>query len=80
MIKHKLENPACAFCGRTKKIQTHHKIPVSVSPLLAGIKSNMISLCFNDHLRVGHNGNFRGRYCTNIEQVCGVNMVTNITE
>lgn len=73
MKKYLLNNPSCAFCGRTSKVDVHHKVPVSVCPERASDDTNMITLCRKPqcHLVVGHLGNFK-KYNSKIEEVCGV--------
>ncbi len=78
MREHKIENPVCAWCSTDKKLQTHHIVPVSVNPFLAGDPDNMITLCSKDHLRVGHNGNFRLKYESNIAEMCRLRIVIQI--
>ena len=75
---HKINNPTCAYCGTSKKIHTHHIIPVSVDPFLAHILPNMLSLCSKCHFVVGHNKNWRSRYVNNVVEVCDLNQVTKI--
>lgn len=53
--KHLEKNPECAVCGKNKKIEVHHIVPVHVSPELELDPSNLISLCDNPcHLVFGH--------------------------
>jgi len=57
------ENPKCAACGATTKLQVHHVMPFHLDPALELDVSNFVTLCMegdNDcHLRIGHGGNFR---------------------
>ena len=48
----------CECCGRTNRLQTHHKIPLHVRPELAADPSNMIRLCHWCHLTIGHAGDY----------------------
>jgi len=68
---------ACAWCGRTRRVQVHHVIPVSIDPSLAADPDNMIMLCArpNCHLVVGHDGNFRSRYVANVREICAAKQV-----
>jgi len=65
-------NKFCAWCGRDRKLEVHHIVPVSVSPELAGDKKNMIMLCRKPacHQIIGHNGDFRSRYVENVKELC----------
>jgi len=57
------KNPTCAACGKTKRLQIHHKIPFHINPTLELEESNLITLCtgktLNCHIIVGHRGNFK---------------------
>lgn len=57
------ENPACAICEKTKRVQVHHIVPFNVAPDLELDFNNLISLCVNlptnCHLTFGHLKNFR---------------------
>lgn len=47
--------PRCAACGRSKKIEVHHKKPVHDYPELELDPENLISLCDSPcHLVFGH--------------------------
>lgn len=67
------EHPNCEFCGRNKKVDVHHKKPVSFAPELAADKNNMITLCRKPqcHLVVGHLGNYKN-YNKHIDLICGL--------
>lgn len=53
--EHLKNNPACAACGRSKKIEVHHIKPVHKYPELELDPSNLISLCDDPcHLIFGH--------------------------
>ena len=58
------ENPKCAVCGGTKKLEAHHVEPFHDHPELELDKKNLLPLCegnpaINCHLFVGHLGNFK---------------------
>jgi hypothetical protein len=51
------ENPTCAACGSSKKLQVHHKMPFHVNPHLELDPKNLITLCMDEnecHLQIGH--------------------------
>jgi len=48
----------CACCGGKKKIQVHHIKPRHLFPQLALVLSNLIALCKDCHLRIGHLGSY----------------------
>ena len=60
-----LDNPKCAICESTSKLEVHHIIPFSVDPSLELEISNLIPLCENGkygsvcHQLYGHLGNYR---------------------
>jgi len=62
----------CAWCGRSKHLEVHHIIPVSVAPHRAADKTNMIMLCRKPacHQIIGHDGDFRSRYVPDVEEIC----------
>jgi 5-methylcytosine-specific restriction endonuclease McrA len=65
------ENTFCAWCGRTKRLQVHHIIPVSVAPERAADVTNMIMLCGKRcHITVGHAGHFRNSYVPDVWSLC----------
>ncbi|MCK5919890.1 MAG: HNH endonuclease [Methylococcales bacterium] len=82
MRLYKLNNPACEYCARSKKVEVHHNIPVSVDPLLAADPDNFTSLCRKPpcHQVVGHNGDFGGRYVENVKQICAQNVVVKVVK
>lgn len=53
----------CAVCGKKKSwklsLQVHHIVPFSVNPDLELEPSNLITLCGDHHLWVGHLGWFQ---------------------
>ena len=59
--KHLKNNPACAACGATTKLDVHHMKPFHLHPTLELDPTNLITLCMeNDcHLYVGHGDNFK---------------------
>ena len=60
MKEYHADHPECEYCRRNEKVQTHHIVPVSVSPSEADDKKNMMSLCAKRcHLTLGHMGNFK---------------------
>jgi len=65
-------NGECAWCGRTKNLDVHHIVPVSVEPESAADPLNMLMLCRKPacHQIIGHNGDFARRYVVNAEEVC----------
>ena len=68
----RLHNTKCAWCGRTKRLEVHHVVPISVAPELAASEDNMLMLCRKPacHLIIGHDGDFRGRYVENAKALC----------
>jgi 5-methylcytosine-specific restriction enzyme A len=62
-------NPCCAICNGTKRLNVHHKKPFHLFPELELEVSNLVTLCMGDkecHLRIGHAGSFRS-YNPNID-------------
>ena len=58
--EHLKNNPSCIACGRTSKLEIHHKIPVHISPDLELDPSNLVTLCADPcHLVFGHLLNFK---------------------
>ena len=72
MLDFRAEHTECAYCGRDKKLDVHHKIPVSVQPGKASQKTNMIMLCRKPacHQIIGHDGDFGRRYVHNVQELC----------
>ncbi len=72
MNYYRASHTECAWCGRSKKLEVHHIIPVSVAPGLADQQSNMIMLCRKPacHQIVGHDGDFGRRYVANVREIC----------
>lgn len=62
--EHLATNPTCAACGRGKKLEVHHIVPVHVDPSRELDPTNLMTLCekgpgMNCHLFVGHLGNYK---------------------
>lgn len=58
--KHIENNPICAACGSSKKLEVHHIKPVHLFPELELDPLNLITLCSEPcHLLFGHLMNFR---------------------
>jgi len=74
------ENKTCAWCGRDKKLEVHHIIPVSLEPAIAASKQNMIMLCRKPacHQIIGHDGDFGRRYVSNVKELCENNKTVSI--
>ena len=81
MLEFRNENAAegCVWCGRLKKLDVHHKIPVSVNPYMAHVKANMAMLCHKGcHHVVGHNKSYGYRFEQELDDVCAVSEVIKI--
>ena len=52
------ERPECECCGLPTTV-IHHVLPFHVHPSLELDKTNLIALCNECHLRIGHGGSFR---------------------
>lgn len=77
--QHLEQYPKCAACGRDKKIEVHHKVPVHIDGSMELDLSNLISLCADPcHMLFGHLMNFKS-YNKTVEQDCRVyfNKVVN---
>lgn len=63
--QHLIDNPCCAACGETKKVEVHHIKPFHLNPELELDPSNLITLCETAtkgiicHLNIGHNGSYK---------------------
>lgn len=58
--EHLEKYPACIACGRDKKLEVHHKIPVHIDPMLELDPANLVTLCADPcHLLFGHLMNFK---------------------
>jgi len=59
------KNKVCACCGRKKKLEVHHIVPVHIDRSLELCYENLITLCESKkygitcHLFVGHKGNYK---------------------
>ena len=82
MDKYRKANKTCAWCGRSKKLEVHHIIPVSVQPIMADNPENFIMLCRKPacHQTIGHNGDFAGRYVENVEDLCERNQTVKVVK
>lgn len=49
-----LDNPRCAACGSTERLNVHHVLSFAARPDLELERSNLITLCREHHFRVGH--------------------------
>ena len=54
----KLIPKECFCCGSKKKIQVHHVKPRHLFPELTLVLRNLIVLCKDCHLRIGHLGSY----------------------
>jgi len=53
--QHLVNNPSCAACGRTKKVEVHHIEPVHCNPDRELDPENLITLCDDPcHIVFGH--------------------------
>lgn len=63
--QHLIDNPCCAACGETKKVEVHHIKPFHLNPELELDPSNLITLCETAtkgiicHLFIGHRGCYK---------------------
>lgn len=48
------KHPRCEACGSADRINVHHIVPFHERPDLELVEENLITLCFDHHLRVGH--------------------------
>jgi len=80
--KFRKTHKTCAWCGRSGKVDVHHIEPVAVAPELAAVESNMIMLCRKPqcHLVIGHDGDFRNRYVSNVRELCNVQRITRTSK
>jgi hypothetical protein len=73
--EHLKNNPECALCGGTKKLNVHHIKPFHVHPELELEPSNLITLCEDKgdgvycHLFFGHLGNYKSINVTLVEDI-----------
>ena len=74
MKKHRQLESWCAWCGRKKRLQVHHIVPVSVAPEQAADPANLITLCAKRcHITVGHAGNYANSYMHKVRLICTQN-------
>jgi 5-methylcytosine-specific restriction endonuclease McrA len=52
--KHLQGEPQCAACGRSKDLEVHHIQPYHLRPELELDAANLITMCRDCHLSVGH--------------------------
>jgi len=53
--QHLENNPTCAACGKNKKLEVHHKVPVHINPERELDPSNLVTLCADPcHIVFGH--------------------------
>ena len=63
--QHLIDNPICAACGETKKLEVHHIKPFHLYPELELDPDNLITLCETAskgiicHMCIGHRGNYK---------------------
>lgn len=55
---HLAEEPACVACGSMELLNVHHERPFEWFPEFELEPSNLITLCREHHLRLGHAGNW----------------------
>lgn len=48
------QNPTCLACGSTQNLNVHHIIPFHINPKLELNHNNLITLCRQHHLTLGH--------------------------
>jgi hypothetical protein len=48
------EHPDCEACGSREKLNVHHIQPFHIHPELELEPSNLITLCFEHHFKIGH--------------------------
>lgn len=57
--EHLNKHPKCAACGRSKKLEVHHIIPVQIDPAKELDPKNLITLCADPcHFVFGHLMNY----------------------
>jgi hypothetical protein len=70
--QHLKNNQTCAACGRDKKLEVHHKIPVHINPEGELDPSNLVTLCADPcHIIFGHLMNFKS-YNKDVIDDCAV--------
>ena len=69
---HLKDNPNCAACGRSNKLEVHHIEPVHINPDRELDPSNLITLCDNPcHFVFGHLFNYK-KYNKDVVNDCKV--------
>ena len=72
--EHLLKQPRCMACGGTENLVVHHIKPFQWFPHLELDPANLITLCeaetHNDHLWLGHCGNFSKWYNPKVVDTC----------
>jgi len=58
-MAHIRDSPECIACGKREQLYVHHIIPYHVNPKLELERSNLATFCFDHHLGIGHNGNWK---------------------
>jgi 5-methylcytosine-specific restriction endonuclease McrA len=53
------DHPTCEACGSRRELQVHHVFPFAQWPERELDRGNLITLCDDCHLEVGHWGNYR---------------------
>lgn len=57
---HLIENPSCAACGKSDRLDIHHIEPVHIRPERELDPDNLITLCSNNcHIIFGHLMNYK---------------------
>lgn len=62
---HLAENPTCAVCGGSEKLEVHHVRPFHLHPDLELDRRNLLTLCESGrggltcHLAIGHLGDYK---------------------
>lgn len=68
--QHLFKFPNCAACGRSKNLDVHHIIPVSVDPTKELDPNNLITLCSDPcHFVFGHLMDYKS-WNTDVIQDC----------
>ena len=71
---HLKEEPKCAWCGGTAKLEVHHMLPFHLDPTKELDPNNLITLCevagSNCHFDIGHGGSSWKDYNPNVKQDC----------
>jgi hypothetical protein len=68
--EHLKNNPDCIACGRSKKVEVHHIIPVHIDPSRELDPGNLVTLCDSPcHITFGHFMDYK-YYNPNVIQMC----------